>query len=613
MAAEPKIKEVKDILFNSKLKIPYWQRKYDWDKEQIEQFLNDLLNFYEHYTPGNTYPMGTMMFIIDKNDEKTYKEVQDGQQRTTTFYILFFAIINYIKKHLQEETLKGQDKKIEYLTDLSNEWTTKLYSPSKKKPNLELQAYNQQIFLDIINDDVDHTKKFNKNLTDSNDKIESKYIYFMKNISKIFNQDTIESINHEKLNIEKFSNIIQEYVKFVVVEGDSHKEAWSVFDIINNRGKNLSSVDLLKNNIFRLIANENIDDVEITKKHDIVLEKWKKLDILNENGKEIDTFIRHWLLSKKDKYKYTNIIKNRISDRFEDILKNNENIMDLVDDLSKSSELYLKLYFPERYVWSNNSIYNQKIKNILKEIKILGLAQVTVMLLPLFMNDKIHDKLKYDCCKLLRNFVFQFSTLSKRSGNRLETIYCPIALEFSKPSFNFQDISSRLYKHIGDEEGIIISYETLNYNSSNIEKLILFYENKYMSSGNDSEAIDLSKFQLEHIIPKKWTSNNEWVNFFKNKNISDEEVEDIIESHGNKTLLLGKKNIQNSNNFFTEKKKIFSEQTIPICNSLIKYDNFDISTIQNRSIELLKYGIFEWAINDLQKEKFQKIINYKYN
>jgi len=96
------------VLFQNRLfRIPDYQRGYAWKHEQLVDFWEDLLNLHEnryHYT-------GLLSLkAVNRKDTNLWKEdgwlldigykpfhVVDGQQRLTTFSILMYEIIAFIK------------------------------------------------------------------------------------------------------------------------------------------------------------------------------------------------------------------------------------------------------------------------------------------------------------------------------------------------------------------------------------------------------------------------------------------------------------------------------------------------------------------------------------
>lgn len=95
-------RSLREILQNHKYTIHYYQREYRWQKRQITQLLDDLLNSF-NYKDGDTihdvvdYPCYFMGSIIDINDAEQ-RALIDGQQRLTSFTLLLLYLNNRQKK-----------------------------------------------------------------------------------------------------------------------------------------------------------------------------------------------------------------------------------------------------------------------------------------------------------------------------------------------------------------------------------------------------------------------------------------------------------------------------------------------------------------------------------
>ena len=84
----PEIITYKNIKFN----IPIYQRLFEWNEEQIEQLLDDLLNSYKK-NPKNPYYIG-MLTTIANNEQ--YNLV-DGQQRFVVLTLMGIILRKYHK------------------------------------------------------------------------------------------------------------------------------------------------------------------------------------------------------------------------------------------------------------------------------------------------------------------------------------------------------------------------------------------------------------------------------------------------------------------------------------------------------------------------------------
>jgi len=116
-----------ESVFKQNLVIPEFQRPYSWNKEQVEQLIEDLL---EAYDKGKLYLIGNMILYEDKEELK----IIDGQQRVTTLALL----------------LKVLNKETDFLSNKINPLSIK-----KLKTNYEIiknyfDNFNKDDFLDFL-------------------------------------------------------------------------------------------------------------------------------------------------------------------------------------------------------------------------------------------------------------------------------------------------------------------------------------------------------------------------------------------------------------------------------------------------------------------------------
>ena len=84
---EPELVSIRDIFKDEKIyKIPLYQRKYDWEQNNIDILIETFVRKYKDENKNYIF-LGNMEF--KKIDNNTL-QIVDGQQRMTTFLILFY-------------------------------------------------------------------------------------------------------------------------------------------------------------------------------------------------------------------------------------------------------------------------------------------------------------------------------------------------------------------------------------------------------------------------------------------------------------------------------------------------------------------------------------------
>jgi uncharacterized protein with ParB-like and HNH nuclease domain len=257
------------VLFQNRLfRIPDYQRGYAWKHEQLADFWEDLLNLHEdryHYT-------GLLSLkAVNRNSVKTWDgdkwildigfkpyHVVDGQQRLTTFSILMYEIMAFVKTLpenegkddddilLGDESLKEITERYILRRRKKNYITTYLFGYETDNPSADYLKY--KVFNEPFGGTVFETY-YTKNL---------KYAktFFADNIKAMYESDGIEAIErlYKKLTLHLMFNLHE-------IEDDY--DVFVAFETMNNRGKKLTNLELLKNRLIYLTTL--FDDVEIDK------------------------------------------------------------------------------------------------------------------------------------------------------------------------------------------------------------------------------------------------------------------------------------------------------------------------------------------------------------
>ena len=107
-------KIIKDVFKNFYI-IPRFQRPYSWQKEEVEELLNDIIENEENYFIGS---------IVTYKSNGDFKGIVDGQQRLTTL-ILVLSAVKYIATDLLNNDLaEGTSIYLERKNDINKNTTT---------------------------------------------------------------------------------------------------------------------------------------------------------------------------------------------------------------------------------------------------------------------------------------------------------------------------------------------------------------------------------------------------------------------------------------------------------------------------------------------------------
>ncbi len=96
---------IKKIFQEEGYSIPNYQRDYAWKKENFRDLWEDLEEAIEYNKKGQGHFIGTMVVAKNEDNKKLY-DIIDGQQRTTTIFMLLHVLANEQNEEYKQETRK---------------------------------------------------------------------------------------------------------------------------------------------------------------------------------------------------------------------------------------------------------------------------------------------------------------------------------------------------------------------------------------------------------------------------------------------------------------------------------------------------------------------------
>lgn len=590
-----KLDSLSDIFNNKIFRIPDYQRGYSWESSQLEDFWNDLIlldNNKIHYTG--------LLTIKKSND--VYQLV-DGQQRVTTSMILIKSILekfsgewiadseksDEVKKYLYRRSGKnGSIINVIFGYESDNPSNCHYISKVLKVPNqTDCTPSPESIYTHNLDRAV---KFFNKRLKDLNDEdLESLYIKLTKSF---------------KFNFYELSNELDEFI---------------TFETMNNRGKPLSTLELLKNRLIYLTTLLTDSDEEKNALRSDINNSWKTTyEYLGKNRDKIiddDTFLKdHWIIY----FDYDRSIANPekkflLKDHFTSKKVNNKeigynDISSYVKDIQQSAIEYFYLQNPEH----SESPYNDEVKKWISKLNRLGFSGLLPIFLAVAMycrdSDRGYSHL-LELSKKLENFIFLvYFITNRRSDTGKGRLYKSINSFYR----DHKDIE-KLFEEIDNERFI----DENNYNWADIDIFIkllkdkdnywydwkgtsyLLYEYElYLKEKSRGELKlnweNINKESIEHIYPQN--PKECWKKSIPKKSNK------TLHTVGNLILVSKSKNSHLSNRCFNEKKKILSIDSYSSI-EVSKEDDWTRETIFKRTENILDFISSRWNIEITDNQK----------
>jgi len=252
----PTYRNVKELLSGQSFSIDEYQREYKWGKKNIDELLSDLQGkFQSCYKPGDDtrkvsgygeYFLGSI--IVSKRGGKSY--LIDGQQRITSLTLLLICLYRAAQK-------QGLPV-IQTIAPL-------IYSDDLGEPKFNLDiAERLPVIEALFKGDA-----FNPDGKDES--IQTMYARY----EDIEQNDLVTELGSA---LPSFAYWLMTRVGLIEIATDNDNYAYAIFETMNDRGKPLSPVDMLKAYLLAPILDEG--------KRRNANQVWKKqvLDLLSWQG-----------------------------------------------------------------------------------------------------------------------------------------------------------------------------------------------------------------------------------------------------------------------------------------------------------------------------------------
>ena len=587
---------------NEQFYIPAYQRRYAWSDKQLAELFEDI----KLLDDNDQHFLGTILLLTEAYRANINRlEVVDGQQRIISLSLLLEAI---------------KDK----LSELNEEEKTRKVENYLCCQGLDQKKLNKIVLGDL--DEPDYGKVLElKNNSPEEDEKEIKNPKLLNAYQRF--AEWISDYSFDELNkyLFKLTN------NTIVIRLDTEKarDAYKLFETINNRGLKLSPTDIVKN--FLLGHASLVGEKELGS----VRDSWTKL-IVSLDGIDSDDFFRHYLMrTLKRKVTFTKLTSEfkryylatvkeaeilpefRNASRIPDIGNNgiidkngdedtestvtltNEphisgkkkiGICDYALGLRKNADLYSKML--------KCAFDSKKINYHLANLKKIESTPVYTFLLKLFANVEDEDEI-VGILRVIESFILRRHICERRTAE-LDDIFTKLVSVVS--DCKLDQVRGALKEFTPIDSEFELKFATYSHNRGENRAKYILEQIEYFLI-NDQGEYELrggSDVHLEHIIPvvieskKAKREYGDWITYLGED--AKDKHEKYVDRIGNYTLLAQKLNIKASNNPFLAKKKEYRLSNIRLTKDLVaRYKAFRYRQVKYRSQELAKIAVILWS------------------
>ena len=215
------------LLHDHRLLVPWHQRRYDWDRENVSELLEDLDDACRQNR--SAYFLGTV--LLTNRGNSTW-EINDGQQRIITYSMICARLARIFASNV--DPLR-ESRAMRILFHLPEHHTMTMDEAERLEPR--------------VTPPQDNTVTYNLVISGKNIGTNGKLTTAWRIIDNYFKPV-------ETATAQKFFDYITSKLEVVAISAPTSLDPNSVYETLNARGKPLEDFDLIRNHIYSFFNSE---------------------------------------------------------------------------------------------------------------------------------------------------------------------------------------------------------------------------------------------------------------------------------------------------------------------------------------------------------------------
>ncbi len=566
--------------------IPPYQRRYSWRDQQVWDLIDDI----SQIENNETHLLGSIVCLTGTHNANLNSlELVDGQQRITTVML----ILECLRKHFED---RGNNAELNEILRLIRA------KPSNGTPvrKVLLESIDAGEFERLANGDVCEPAQnpalvaafgiVREWLSGQSEEKISAFLYRLQNLALVIRLDV----------------------------GDA-KDAFKLFETINNRGLRLSPTDIIKNFLLGNAARFGKDSLDLAKT------TWASL-LVCLDGIDADTFFRYYLSSQCN----IRITRSHVVSNFKRLFMNLVSEAALLPDRhlyseedenddesggssggEKSDEIPADLKtipFKEfltgllRYSKVYGELVNGKTGVPVIDRHLRSLAMIKAMQTYGFLTrlraEGCDSKAFIKILEMTESLILRRHICRERA-NDTEALFAALCKVDPKNPVGetrdqYRDYCPSDDKFRGEFSNFEFSANVIDRARYCLEKFELSRHGEF----SELQVLGSESVHVEHIIPQKIVTKKakeefgDWVDYLGENSVDLHQ--DYVSRIGNLTIFSGTLNISASNNPFSRKKAAYKKSGISITKDLAELPRFNFRNVEKRSQELADLAVGLW-------------------
>jgi uncharacterized protein with ParB-like and HNH nuclease domain len=574
MAKQQMVSETRGIgqLLNERryFEVPPHQRDFAWPLGAVEQYLEDIVGAMTESDAD--YFLGLIVLVDTENAASKRYEILDGQQRLATATMIYAAIRQWLRDNgLDNEAAKIQNDFIG-ISEIGEE---------EDEPRIVLNINNRDLFQEIVvkpcADKVLETKLLNEGRHSSTRKLIEAALFCRKSINDLAEKQGSERKTQAGV-LFQLAKYLRDRVQVNCLDVSAPENAYTIFESLNDRGIDLSVLDLLKNHLLRGTPSNEA----------VILSNWTKM-VTTIGDRKGDDFLKAFWTSK-----FGRIQRGRLFKELKKKYTTKSDISELSKELARVAEVFGSLEISDSDVWRQ---YSPTTREQVKTLSLLGAKQTHPILLAAI------DKFKpEEVEKLLRHLVtliLRYQLVGRGRTGKLEIQSALISEGISSDKYrSAKSVWERLSAILPSDDEFEDDFSRYVETKPAVARWILreleiqkWIEENPGKSVQTAPVSDADLVNLEHILPKN--PNQEWKHVLSDDN---DIVTDCLNRLGNLCLLDTPSNKAEAAGGFAKKSARYAKSEFTLTEEIARdFKEWNRDSIDSRQKQLSKLALKIWS------------------
>lgn len=547
--------------------VPDHQRDYAWGADEVGQLLLDVERALDE--EADDYFLG--LIVLVKEGENGPLQILDGQQRLATTTMIYAGIREWLHAAGQEKDAQKVQSDHVGLLSLGD---------TEDRPRLTLNITDRAIFQELVvdraNDATLEQRRDAEGRYSSSRKVADAALICRQRVAE-YAQERGEDSNARAGALYRLAEYLRDKVKVVTMNVSSESNAYIIFESLNDRGLDLSVLDLVKNHLFGRASS----------KLDAVKHNWSQMTA-HLRDRSADDFLKVFWTSR-----YGRIQRGKLFQEWRKLFDalTPTKVEKLTADLVVAADRFAALDTPDDDLWRD---YSQGFRNSIRDLALIGNRQMRPVILAAL--DRFSPSQLETLVRTLLVVTFRYQNVGKQRTGALEIAGARTAKAIATgnvktPAAAWKELSS-IAPSDEDFRDAFIRYVESTPRVAKYVLRCLEVEARTRDGGKFSELSPSEHLSLEHILPQN--PGNAWASVIDN----DPELIDYTNRIGNLCLLSKGSNKSAGDKAFPAKASgVYAGSPLLLTASLKeRYSEWDRAAIRDRQEWLASMAPSIWQL-----------------